>query len=180
MSVLAKYAIGMGVILAPVYAWMIAAPSGAIQGMRAFPRSRVMGAILSVIAFAWFGWILHQTPFGRFERFRQPLYLLLPAICVLVNIFNSELLAPRALGGIMILVPAPLLAAARWHPSPWRYVVIVAAYALVIKGIALILSPYLFRRGCERIVKSDALCRAWGGLGMALALLLVVLGITVY
>ncbi len=180
MSLLAKIAILMGAILAPLYACMIVAPGLAMKGVRLFPRSRVMGAILSLIAFGWAGWLLHQTPLGRFETYRQAIYLLLPALCILVNIFNSELLAPRALGGIMILVPAPLLAAARWHPSPWRYVILVTAYALVVKGIALILSPYLFRRGGERLVKSDGLCRAWGGLGMAVALLLIVLGITVY
>ncbi|MBL7077006.1 MAG: hypothetical protein ISS31_06015 [Kiritimatiellae bacterium] len=180
MSLLAKYAILMGVVLAPLYAIMILAPGLAMRGLRTFPRSRVMGGVLSVIGFAWAGWLLHQTPMGRFEQYRQALYALLPVICILVNILNSELLAPRALGGIMMLVPAPLLGAARWHPSPWRYLVIVTAYVLVIKGMALILSPYIFRRGGERTVKSEALCRAWGGFGMAVAVLLVVLGITVY
>jgi len=180
MSLLAKYTILMGAILAPLYAVMVFSPGLAMRGLRGFPRSRVMGAVLSVIGFAWAGWLLHQTPMGRFEQYRQVLYLLLPLICVLVNILNSELLAPRALGGILMLVPAPLLSAARWHPSPWRYLVIVIAYVLVIKGVALILSPYIFRRGGEKIVKTEALCRAWGGFGLAMVLLLIVLGVTVY
>ncbi len=180
MSLLAKYAILMGAVLVPFYAIMIFSPGMAIRGLRSFPRSRVMGALLSVIGFAWAWWLLHQTPMGRFEQYRRLLYALFPLLCILVNILNSELLAPRALGGIMMLIPAPLLSAARWHPSPWRYLVIVIAYVLVIKGIALILSPYIFRRGGERIVKTEALCRAWGGLGIAMAILLVVLGITVY
>jgi hypothetical protein len=162
------------------YAAMILSPGLALSGLRRFPRSRVMGAVFSVLGFAWAGWLLHQTPLGRFEQYRTLLYVLLPLICILVNLLNSELLAPRALGGIMMLVPAPLLSAARWHPSPWRYLVIVLAYVLVIKGIALILSPYIFRRSAERIVKTEALCRAWGGLGMAMSILLVVLGVTVY
>ncbi|MDP6630488.1 MAG: hypothetical protein QGH42_12450 [Kiritimatiellia bacterium] len=180
MSVLAKYAILMGAILAPLYGVMILAPHLAMLGLKRFPRSRIMGAVLSVIGFAWAGWLLHQTPMGRFEQYRAILYALLPVICILVNILNSELLAPRALGGIMMLVPAPLLAAARWHPSPWRYLVIVMAYILVLKGVALILSPYVFRRSGERIVKTESLCRAWGGFGMAMAILLIVLGITIY
>ncbi len=180
MSLLAKYAIAMGVILAPLYAVMILAPGWALRVLRGFPRSRIMGAALSAVAFGWSGWLLTQTPLGRFEAYRSLLYLALPVLWILVNVLNGELLAPRALGGIMILVPSPLLAAARWHPSPWRYLVLVAAYILVIKGIALILSPYLFRLAGERIIKTQALCRAWGGLGMALATLLIVLGVTVY
>ncbi|NQU40178.1 MAG: hypothetical protein HQ523_09525 [Lentisphaerae bacterium] len=180
MSELAKYSVAMGAVLAPLYLAMVIAPAVALKGWRAFPRNRPMAVILSAISFAWVGWLLHQTPMGRFETLRQPITLSLPVVCVLVNIFSSELLAPRALGGIMILVPAPLLAAARWHPSPWRYVMLVLAYALVVKGIALILSPFLFRRGMERIVKDVATCRAWGGLGVAMALLLIVLGLTVY
>ena len=180
MSVLGHYSVAIGAVLAPLYLSMVLAPAAALRGGRAFPRSRVMAAILSAIAFAWGGWLLHQTPMGRFETFRQPIYLLIPLLAVLVNVFSSELLAPRALGGIMILVPAPLLAAARWHPSPWRYVMLVLAYVLVIKGIALILSPYLFRRGMQCMVKDETTCRAWGGLGAAMALLLIVLGLTVY
>lgn len=180
MNVLAKYSILIGVVLAPLYACMVVAPDWAMKGLHRFPRSRVMAGILTVIGFAWAGWLLHQTPLGRFEMIRCPVYIALPVICVLVNIFNEELLAPRALGGIMILVPAPLLAAARWHPSAWRYVIIVLAYILVIKGVALILSPYLFRRAGERIMKHGALCRACGGLGAAISILLIVLGVAVY
>ncbi len=180
MSNLATYAIVLGVVLAPLYITMLLAPALAIKGLRRFPRSRAMAVALSVIAFAWAGWLLHQTPMGRFEQYRRILYVLLPLLCLLVNILNSELLAPRALGAILMLVPAPLLGAARWHPSPWRYLVIVIAYAMVVKGIVLILSPYVFRQSMERLVRTEALCRAWGGFGMAWAVLLVVLGLTVY
>lgn len=180
MSLLAKYAVGLGVILVPFYAAMILVPGAAMRGLRRFPRSRVMGAVLSVAAFIWAGGLLHQTPLGRFEAYRKLLYLALPVVCVLVNTLNSELLAPRALGALLLLIPAPLLAAARWHPSPWRYLVILAAYGAVIKGMMLLLSPYVFRRVGERLLRTEAHCRTWGGLGLVVAVLLVVLGVTVY
>lgn len=180
MSLLATYAVLMGVVLGPLYMTMVVAPALAMRGLRGFPRSRVMGVVLSVIAFAWAALLLHHTPMGRFEQYRQIVYALFPVLCVLVNVLNSELLAPRALGGILMLIPAPLLEAARWHPSLWRYLMIAIAYSMVIKGMVLILSPYVFRRYGERLIKTEALCRAWGGFGLAIAILLVVLGLTVY
>lgn len=180
MNSLDTITIAIGAVLALLYIPMLLLPARCRGWARRFPRSRVAGALLSAIGFAWAWWLLAQTPLGRFEWLRIPLYVLFPVLLVAVNLLNEELLAVRALGGLMILVPAPVLAAARWHPSAWRYVVIVTAYVLVIKGIVLILSPYLFRRGAERICRTDGSVRTWGSVGLAFSVFLLALGLAVF
>jgi uncharacterized protein YjeT (DUF2065 family) len=75
----------------------------------------------------------------------------------------DELLAPRALGGLLLLAANPLLNAVRWADSAWRYVPVVTAYAWVIVGCALMLYPWLFRRWSAQFVEKPGWLRLAGG-----------------
>ena len=156
------------------------APERAQSWFKAFPRHVLCGRVLAAAALAWAGWLLYHTPLGALERYRPLVYLLTPTAYVLVIVFVDDLLAPRALGGLMLLAPEPILAAARFHPSPFRVVMLVLAYVLVVGGMALVLSPYLFRKAAERLFGTRLGCRLWGGLGLGLGLLIVLLGLAVY
>ena len=94
----------------------------------------------------------------------------------------DELLAPRALGGVLLLVPAPLLAAVRegLQVTPWAAVVSVVCYAMVIKGMALVVAPYLFRKSVERFLPDERHLRLAGMTGLVLDGALVVLALVVY
>jgi hypothetical protein len=156
------------------------APRSFIQGVLAFPRNRVAAWTLTAVDLVWVAALLLDTNLGRFEAYKPLTYVLAPVFFFLITFFMGELLAARALGGLFLLVPAPILDAARWHDSPWRLVMVVLAYALVVKGIALVLSPYLFRRGMQVWVRDPRLCRLLGSGGLLLAALLIVLAGTVY
>jgi len=148
--------------------------------MQRFPRDVWSGRVLSGFAVLWAAWVLYDMPMGRFESWKP---LVWPAAIVLggfVWYYMDELLAPRALGALLLLYPAPVLSAARLHPSPWSVVMSVLAYACVLKGMALMLSPFWFRLGVNRFLASDRNCRIWGSLGFGVSLSLLVLAITVY
>ena len=83
------------------------------------------------------------------------------------------------LTGLLLLVPAPILHAARLNDSPFRLVIVVVAYLLVVKGLVLILSPFRFRHVVDRWLNTDAACRKWGGAGLVAAVVMVLLGLTV-
>ena len=163
----------LGALLASV-------PGASRAWMKDFPRSRSWGWALALLALLWAGWLLYETPLGAFEKYKPLVFVLTPVAYVLVILFVDELLAPRALGGLLLLVPAPMLDAARWHGSAYRYVILVLAYLFAVKGMALVLSPYLFRKTEERLLGSDTACRLWGGLGLGFGLFVVLLGFTAY
>lgn len=142
------------------------APAMARRALTAFPRSRVSAWVLTALVMSGCGSLLYHGPLGFLEAYRNLLFVLVPVAVVLVGLFVDDLLAPRALGGLLVLLPAPLLQLARWEPSPWRYAIILAAYAMVLGGSALIVAPYLFRLAVERVASSPSACRVVGAVAL--------------
>lgn len=163
-----------------LYAGMIVVPGKIREGFRLFPRNRVAGWMMSALALFWASWHLYNMPLGRFDEYKTLLFVVAPVVYILVVICMDELLAARSLGALMILVPTPLLDAARWCDSAWRLVVVVLAYIIAIKGIFLVFSPYLFRKWIERFITSDERCRLFGVIGGAIMVIVIVLALTVY
>jgi uncharacterized protein YjeT (DUF2065 family) len=180
MSTLAMLTLALAGITLPFYAALFLKPELTREGILRFPRNRWCGWLLAIAAVAWAAWILRAMPLGRFESLKTWLVPVAVVFAGLVCYYMEELLAPRALGALLLLYPAPLLEAARLHESGWSVVMSLVAYAMVIKGMALLLSPYLFRHLTERFLRTDAACRLAGAGGLAVGILLLLLALTVY
>ncbi len=180
MSTLAVLTLILAGITLPFYAMLVLKPAVVRTGLQRFPRNRWCGWLLAIVAVAWAAWILHNLPLGRFESLKTWLGPVAVVFAGLVCYYMDELLAPRALGALLLLYPAPLLTAARLHESPWSVVMSVVAYAMVIKGMALLLSPYLFRHFTQRLLQTDKACRLVGTGGLAFGALLLLLALAVY
>ncbi len=172
MSELKIVSILLGVIFAVSGVAALIRPQAACDLLKAFPRSKSAGWILAAICIAWSGWLVYEMPLGGFERYKNLVYILIPVSFFVIITYMGELLAARALGGILMLAPHPMLIAAQFHPSALRYVVIIMAYVMVIKGMALTLSPYLFRRYAKSIYNNGKLfriiCGSWAAWGVLL------------
>lgn len=162
-----------------MYAPCLLIPGRAREWIRGFPRHRGAGWLLSAAGLAWAGWIVAHASLGRFEHLKPLLFVVVPVAIVVVPLCMGELLAARALGGMFLLAATPLLAVAQWRESAARLVVVVFAYALIVAGIGLVLSPFQFRKVMAVWIRSDARCRALGGLGLLAAAALLVLAATV-
>jgi len=180
MTDLARLTTIVGVGLAAIHVPCVLIPARARVWIERFPRGRWPAWLLTAADLAWAVYLLFNAPLGRFESVKPSLYVLGPVAFFLVVTFVDELLAPRALGGLFLLIPAPLLAAARWHESGFRYVVIIFAYVLVVEGVILVLSPYQFRKITAVWIRSNAGCRALGVIWLAVGSFLVLMGATVY
>lgn len=167
MSELASVSMIMGCVAVLWGAVLRFAPATASRLIKAFPRNDYCAFILTAAGLMWAGWLMHQMPLGRFEHLKTLIYPGVPVLFLLMAFLMRELLAPRALGGLILLFCVPILSAARWHESAWRLVVTVSAYALIVWAMALVLSPYLFRKTFAPCLKSDSRCRALG-LGLAI------------
>jgi hypothetical protein len=84
------------------------------------------------------------------------------------------------LGGLLMLAPAPRLAAARWNESGGRLLIVAIAYALAMVGVAWMMSPYRLRQWTGCLVASDGRCRACGGVFAMLGLACIALGLTAF
>ena len=139
-------------------------PAAVCAGLAAFPRSKWPGWILTAVCVFWVSWVIRHAALGRFEVVKP----LIPVLAVIgfgaIVWFLDELLAPRALGGLLLLLANPMLNGVRWSDSAWRFAVVLIAYAWVVAGCILMLHPWGFRRLAGKFLVSTAWLRAagWG------------------
>ncbi|MDP1587326.1 MAG: hypothetical protein Q8M07_06265 [Prosthecobacter sp.] len=143
-------------------------PSALRAGVGAFPRSKWPGWILTAFCLFWVSWVIRHAALGRFEVLKPLIPVLALLVFAAIVWFLDELLSPRALGGLLLLVANPMLNGVRWADSAWRLVPALIAYAWVIAGCAWMLHPWLFRKMAERFLRSDRAVR-WAGWGKLLA-----------
>ncbi len=141
-----------------------------------FPRNLTAGRCLATVALAWAVWVLLQARINWVDEHQRLVYMLAPAAWVMVMLFMDELLAPRALGGLLLLAPMPILDAAFMEASPWRLIMVALAYLLAIAGMVLVWSPYMFRKAAARCLATPRLSRIWGSAALLGGLVLIALG----
>jgi len=177
---LAQIAFILAALLALSSIPALLAPARFRAAVMAFPRSLWPGWILSAVCLAWVAWVILHASLGRFDFLKPYVYAAAPIAFFLVIKFMDELLAPRALGGLLMLLANPVLNVARWHDSAWRLLLVVIAYVWVVVGIVLMLSPYRFRQVAERLTRTNGIIRGLALIRLTIALLLLGLGVTIY
>ncbi len=151
---------------------MLLAPADAQRALAAFPRSRAAAWILTALDLAWVVLIMRGASLGRFDILKP--YLPLAGVATFAAIVwgLDELLAVRALGGLLLLLGDPILDAVRWIGGAWPIAAAVLAYILVIVGAVWVLWPWTFRKTHERLTKTPLRWRLWSALWIALGLAL--------
>ena len=181
MSQLAIASLVTGSLTVAFFAPALLMPLTARKWCRNGPRSVVVAWILTALALAWSARLLWTAPFFVGISCVQPLIAVLtPLSFILLVVFLDELLAARALGGLFLLIPRPILDAAFCNDSPWKPVITLAAYFLVLVGAVLILSPFRFRKTAELLLKTDRASRITGAVGAAVGTIFIALALAVY
>lgn len=180
ISSLTVYAVVMGsVILGLCLAWF-SFPRTIQAWMAAFPRNIWAGRILAAVDIALVTWLLATQRFEWVDARRPLLYAAAPAAYLLIVFFMDELLSVRALGGLFLLIPFWILNTAFLHPAQSRLLMTAFAYLMVVVGMVLVWSPYLFRKFVTRLNSSAPLGSLIALGGSALGLAMIVLGLVVY
>ncbi|MFO7534322.1 MAG: hypothetical protein R6X19_01320 [Kiritimatiellia bacterium] len=180
MTTLAAMAVGIGLAAIIGKGMGLVMPEKARGFVKAFPRSRLWAWLLTALDLVLVSLLLWNLPNSWFTPWRPVLFVAGPVAFLLVIKFADELLSVRALGGLLLLAAAPVLDAARFHPSQARLVLVFLAYAWVFPGMLLVSNPWWFRKLTGRMMASDARCRAASAVGMLIGVVLVVLGLWVY
>lgn len=177
MSTLGGMVLILGSLQGVLFAFMTFSPNRMRGVLKRFPRNRYAGWALAALDLWWSARLLLDMDMGFLNVYKPWLYFLAPAVFVLLTLYLDDLLAARALGGLFLLIPAPLIEAARFHESPFRYVILILAYLMTMKGMALVISPYLFRKTVERFIADDSACRTVGFSGLVFSFGLVLSGV---
>ncbi|MBV9488127.1 MAG: hypothetical protein JO069_00185 [Verrucomicrobia bacterium] len=113
--------------------------------LQRFPRSRLWGRILIVVAALWSFWLATNLDLGEFSGFRRMIQTVVPVLAILTALYVEEFLAARALGILALLAAEPVLSAAFLQPQWSRLFLVVLAYAWIIAGMFWVGKPYLLR-----------------------------------
>ena len=159
---------------------MVLCPRGMAVIVGAFPRNIWAGRILAAVDIIWSAWLLMQMQFAWVDAHHILVYAAVPVAYVLVIVFVDDLLAARALGGLLLLAPLPIIESAFVHPGTSRLIMTSFAYLLVIFGIVLVWSPFKFRQWTERWISQAPLTRAVGVVGLVVSADMLLLGWRVY
>ena len=155
-------------------------PRGVAAMVGAFPRHVWAGRILAAVDILWSAWLLMQMGFAWVDTHRILIYAAVPVAYILVILFVDDLLAARALGGFLLLVPLPILESAFVHPAVSRLIMTSFAYLLVIFGIVLVWSPFKLRQLTERWINQVPITRVVGIAGLIIGADMLLLGWRVY
>lgn len=169
-----------GLVYVVLYLPFLVVPELAQKGIRAFPRNIWAGGLLAAVALAWAAWELNDIPLGVVDGYKSWLWVLGPVVYGLVMLFMNELLAPRALGGLLMLAASPILEAQRVNDSAWTVVPAVLCYVGVVVGMVLVLSPYRFRQAAQLCCATKGACRLTGLVGVAAGAGVAVMGMLVF
>lgn len=177
---LASIALICGLLLLVGSGMLALWPGVAADVVRAFPRHVWAGRILAAADILWAAWLVLTMGSTWIDAHRAIVYAAVPVIYILVIAFIDDLLAARALGGLLLLVPLPILESAFTHPASSRLVMTTFAYLLVVLGLVLVWSPFKLRQWTERWINQASMASAVGGAGLLLGAVMLFLAWRVY
>ena len=123
--------------------------------VRAFPRSRNAGWLLAgvcCVLAAREAWLMNM---GGLNGFKSFIFVLAPLVFVGCVTCLKELLAARALGGLLCLVAVPLTQLAVFSERPYFQIISLLAYTWVVVGIMLLMAPWRFRQLHAVLLKNE-------------------------
>lgn len=164
--------------LPQVYA--LSNPKGFTTQMRAFPRSIMWGYLLMALATGWFLYNVNAEEIADFANIKRGLMFAFGAIGIGTCLYVTDFLAIRGMALLMMLLAKTIVDTARWHESDWRLVLITWAYAMVVGGIWLTISPWRARDFIEWGTADQKRLKILSGVRLAFGGLLVVLGLVVF
>lgn len=170
----------LGAVISAAAAYGLAQPAGALKGLRKFPRSLLWGYALMMLGTVWFLYYLSLESVSDFANYKPYMFGGFALLGVLACIYLTDFLAVRGLAIVLMLLAKLIVDTAHLDASPWKLVLVVWAYLMVVAGIWFTVSPWRCRDIIEWFTASEARVRAASATRLAFGLLLVGLGLAVF
>lgn len=155
-------------------------PAGFGAAARKFPRNVALGWLLTLAATAWFVHYVSLETVADFAAIKTPLCIFFGAVGVATCIFVTDFLAVRGLAAFLLVLAKCTVDTARGVESDWRLVLVTWAYAWVIAGMWLTVSPWRLRDWIGWMTANESRTRWWSVMHLGFGLFVAVLGFTVF
>jgi hypothetical protein len=177
---LSQLAVLLGLGLAASQVYGLLRPAAFAAAARKFPRSLPWGYALVTLATIWFLLYLKKESISDFAAYKPTMYVGFSLLGLLTCIFVSDFLAVRGLAIVFMLLAKLMLDTARWAETPWRLVIVIWAYALIIAGMWFTVSPWRCRDFLHWITATDKRIRIGSSMRLLFGLFVIILGLTVF
>ena len=117
---------------------------------------------------------------GGLSGMKSAIYLIAPLVYLGSVTCLKELLAARALGGVLCLIAVPVVKVAALSGAPAFQVITLMGYGWAIWGITLLLAPWKCRQLHEALLRSPKLLRVVLAVKLLFGLGLLYLGNFIY
>ena len=148
--------------------------------IKGFPRSSYAGWILAGLCCLLGAREALAMNMGGLNAYKIYVYLLAPLVFIGSVTCLKELLAPRALGGLLCLVAVPITKVAVFSGQPYFQIISALAYSWVVIGLIWFLAPWHFRQMHQRILENNILYYSALGFKTLFGVVFILLGVFVY
>ncbi len=183
----------LGIVLAALYAFCLFKAEASMAWVKKAHRNHQAGIYTMAIGMIWF-WLLVapdvrgslsfmgklSMDLGEFTKLKPYLQIGVPLFCVGMILHVRDFLFVRGLGLCLLMAAAPILYAGDFEAAPFRVVLPLVAYAMIIKGLFYVGMPYLFRDGVSWATASEGRWKALSSTGLAVALVILGCSLTVW
>lgn len=169
-------AVVLGLGIAGLNFYGLINPSAFGRVARSFSRHKSIGYPLMLLATGWFLFYVKQENVADFVAMKPFLYALFGVVGVGACLFLHDFLPVRSLAALLLLGAKLIVDTARWVESDWRLVLVVLAYAWVLLGMWLTISPWRLRDWIQWATANDGRIRALSGLKTAFGLFVALIG----
>jgi hypothetical protein len=169
--------LGLGLGLPQIYGFMN--PAAFRAAVRKFPRSAAWGYALMIAGTAWFLYNLSLESISDFASYKNVLFGGFAGVGIGACIFVQDFLAVRGLAVVLLCLAKLMVDTGRPHLGPaWVVIFQGWAYALVIVGMWLTVSPWRLRDLLDWATANDQRIKIGCGMRLAFGLFIAVLGFT--
>ena len=145
-----------------------------------FPRSVVPAWVLTALCCILGSKEAYGMNMGFLNNYKVYIYGIALLVFLASVTYMKELLAPRALGGFLLLIAVPIIKTASLSGKPMFQVVVTIVYLWIVYGLVLLMSPWWFRKFYQPFLANEGLFKATALVKSALGIALVLLGVLVY
>jgi hypothetical protein len=179
---LSTLAVVLGIVVALPNVFGVFRPGEFAAAARKFPRCTPVGYILTLAATAWFLYYLSLESMPDFTSFKPALYALFAGVGIGTCLFVRDYLPVRGLAALMLLAGKLMVDTGRPHLGETAWVLVIQswAYVLVVSGMWFTISPWRLRDLINWSTADVRRTRFLSGIRLGFALLVVVLGLTVF
>ena len=177
---LSTLSIVLGLIVCAPQVYGLLKPRAFAATARNFPRSLIMGWLLTLGATGWFLFNVNAEAISDFAAIKNYMLLFFAAAGLATCIFVRDFLAVRGLAVLLLLLAKTMVDTARWADTEWRLVIAGWAYLLVLAGLWLTISPWRLRDAIEWSTATPGRIKAFCAVRLAFGLFIVALGLTAF